>query len=61
MPSFPVNKSYEKVRKAIRRHVNAQIALSWKGAAHPDEWDAIEQEAKGAKKALFELLPKVVR
>lgn len=37
-----------RLQKAIRAHVRAQIALSWKGGQDPADWDGIEQAAMSA-------------
>jgi hypothetical protein len=37
-----------RLQKAIRRHVRAQIDLSWKGGGPPEDIPGIEQEAMDA-------------
>lgn len=38
------------LRAAVHRLVAAEIAASWKGAASPDEMDAIERDLREARK-----------
>lgn len=49
-------KQLAKLKRLIRAHTDAQVALSWKGGQHPDDWDDIEAEAKTAKDKLFVFL-----
>ena len=45
-----------KLKRLIRRHVNAQIDLAFKGASHPDDWEYIEQEAADARRKLYDFI-----
>lgn len=46
-------KQAAKLRRFVRRLVNAEVNNSWwKGGGDPDDWPAIEEELKKAKKAL---------
>lgn len=38
------------LKKLIKRHVAAQIALSWKGTERPEDVEEIERRAKNAAK-----------
>lgn len=49
-----MSQSVNKLKRAIKRHVQAEIDLSWKGGTHPDDWPAIEREAANAKRKLDE-------
>lgn len=49
-------KEKEKLKRLIRRHVRAQVDLAFKGTAHPDDWEAIEDEASEASKKLFDFI-----
>lgn len=51
IPPKELNK--EKLKRLIRRHTKAQIELAFKGAAHPEDWEYIEQDAKEARDKLF--------
>ncbi len=49
-------KQIAKLKCLIRSHVDARIELAFKGAAHPDEWEFIEQSAKEASDKLFSFI-----
>lgn len=46
------NKERRKLQSLIRKHVAAQINLTWKVGVPPDEREQIEAEAKEAKNKL---------
>lgn len=48
-----------KLKRAIKRHVDAQVELSWKGGRHPDDWPAIEKEAAQARNKLNEAISSI--
>ena len=45
-----------KLKRAIKRHVQAQVDLSWVGGLHPDDRPAVEREAVTAKRKLDEAI-----
>ncbi len=49
-------KQIARLKRLIRSHVNARIELAFKGAAHPDDWEYIEQSAKEASNKLFSFI-----
>lgn len=51
-----MSQSVNKLKRAIRRHVQAQIDLSWKGGMHPEDWPDIEREAVNAQRKLDEAI-----
>lgn len=51
-----MSQSINKLKRAIKRHVQAEIDLSFKGSLHPDDWEAVEKEAATAKRKLDEVV-----
>ncbi len=51
-----MGQSINKLKRAIKRHVQAEIDLSFKGSLHPDDWEAVEKEAATAKRKLDEVV-----
>ena len=49
-----MSQSINKLKRAIKRHVQAQVDLSWVGGLHPDDRPAVEREAVTAKRKLDE-------
>lgn len=49
-----MSQSVNKLKRAIKRHVQAQVDLSWVGGLHPDDRPAVEREAVTAKRKLDE-------
>lgn len=45
-----------KLKHAIRRHVQAEIDLAFKGGMHPDDWLKIERNAVQARNKLNEAI-----
>lgn len=44
------------LNRRIARVVQAELAESWRGSKHPDDWDDIELELKRAHKSLGDYL-----
>lgn len=57
-----ISKERRRLESVVRRLVRAEVNDSWRGAAHPDDREAIKQELPAARKAyralLDELFPK---
>lgn len=51
-----MSQSINKLKRAIKRHVQAQVDLSWVGGLHPDDRPAVEREAVTAKRKLDEAI-----
>ena len=51
-----MSQSINKLKRAIKRHVQAQVDLSWVGGLHPDDRTAVEREAVTAKRKLDEAI-----
>ncbi|WJN64554.1 hypothetical protein Erwinia_phage_Pastis_00003 [Erwinia phage Pastis] len=51
-----MSQSVNKLKRAIKRHVQAQVDLSWVGGLHPDDRPAVEREAVTAKRKLDEAI-----
>lgn len=51
-----MSQSVNKLKRAIKRHVQAQVDLSWVGGLHPDDRPAVEHEAVTAKRKLDEAI-----
>lgn len=49
-----MSQSVNKLKRAIKRHVQAQVDLSWVSGLHPDDRPAVEREAVTAKRKLDE-------
>lgn len=47
------NKERSQLQALIRKHVAAQVALSWAGSKEPEDKGIIEAEAKEAKAKLY--------
>lgn len=55
------NQERRKLQALIRKHVAAEVALSWSGAQDPSDRKIIEQEAKDAKRACYAYLSLLVK
>lgn len=44
----------EKLKRLIKKHTDAQVALSWAGSQDPEDREVIESEAEHSEKALFD-------
>lgn len=55
------NQERRKLQSLIRKHVAAEVALSWSGAQDPSDRKIIEQEAKDAKRACYAYLSLLVK
>lgn len=51
-----MSQAVNKLKRAIKRHVQAQVDLSWVGGLHPDDRPAVEREAVTAKRKLDEAI-----
>ena len=51
-----MSQSINKLKRAIKRHVQAQVDLSWVGGLHPDDRPAVERETVTAKRKLDEAI-----
>ena len=47
------NQERRKLQSLIRKHVEAQVALSWSGSAEPSDRDIIAANAEAAKRKLY--------
>lgn len=54
------NQERRRLQALIRKHVAAEVALSWSGAQEPSDRKIIEQEAKEAKRACYNYLSLLV-
>lgn len=52
MPRGLTESQATRLQAYIRRHVEMQVAESWKGAGDPADWPALEAEAARRKKRL---------
>ena len=48
-----------KLLRLIKRHVGAQIELAFKGCTDPEDWDAIETNAKESKRKLMMFIQEI--
>jgi len=48
-----------KLLRLIRRHVDAQIELAFKGCPNPEAWDTIETNAKEDKRELLMFIQEI--
>ena len=54
------NQERRKLQSLIRKHVEAQVALSWSGSAEPSDRDIIAANAEAAKRKLYNYLSMMV-
>ena len=54
------NQERRKLQSLIRKHVEAQVALSWSGSAEPSDRVAIAAHADDSKRKLYSYLSLLV-
>ena len=54
------NQERRKLQALIRKHVEAQVALSWKGSAEPSDRGIVAANAAAAKRELYNYLSMLV-
>lgn len=51
----------EYLRRALRRLINAEVEVAWKGGGDPADWPLIDEELVRAKKAYLRALERFAK